>query len=93
MVEVYGSSETAGIGWRDEPEEPYRLLPHWSVGDDGETLAREHPDGGSAAQFTIPDRLLWEENGLRGGGTTPCRSGARTSSRNASPTLYAPTRT
>lgn len=27
MVEVYGSSETGGIGWREDPDEPYRLLP------------------------------------------------------------------
>ena len=31
MVQVYGSSETAGIGWRDDPAEPYRLLPRWGA--------------------------------------------------------------
>lgn len=30
LVEVYGSSETAGIGWRDDPDSPFTLLRHWS---------------------------------------------------------------
>ena len=30
LVQVYGSSETAGVGWRDEPEGGYTLFPYWS---------------------------------------------------------------
>ena len=29
MTEVYGSSETAGIAWRDAPDAPYDLMPQW----------------------------------------------------------------
>ncbi len=29
LTEVYGSSETAGIAMRDEPDAPYRLMPQW----------------------------------------------------------------
>jgi long-chain acyl-CoA synthetase len=31
MIEVYGSSETAGIGTRAWPDHTYSLLPHWQV--------------------------------------------------------------
>jgi long-chain acyl-CoA synthetase len=29
MTEIYGSTETSGIGTRAWPEETYRLMPHW----------------------------------------------------------------
>ncbi|CAH2602525.1 AMP-binding protein [Rhodovastum atsumiense] len=29
VMQVYGSSETAGIGWRTAPDAPFRLLPRW----------------------------------------------------------------
>ncbi len=32
MVEVYGSSETAGIATRETPDAAYRLMPHWRFG-------------------------------------------------------------
>ena len=31
LIEVYGSSETAGIGWRDAPERPFCLFPWWTL--------------------------------------------------------------
>jgi len=34
MTEIYGSSETAGIGTRSWPETAYRLLPRWSFAAD-----------------------------------------------------------
>ncbi len=34
LVEIYGSSETAGIGWRDDPTKPFRLLDAWEVSTD-----------------------------------------------------------
>jgi len=40
LIEIYGSSETAGIGWRDDPTAPFRLLDYWRVTDDGRALAR-----------------------------------------------------
>ncbi|MEQ6885019.1 hypothetical protein [Salicola sp. Rm-C-2C1-2] len=36
MTEVYGSSETAGIGWRCDPGVPFKLLDHWDCADDGD---------------------------------------------------------
>ena len=38
MTEVYGSSETAGIAWRDAPDAPYDLMPQWR-------FAEPHDDG------------------------------------------------
>ncbi len=51
MVEVYGSSETGGIGWRKDPDGPFGLLPGWSrLGD---RLLRED------SFVQSPDRLEW----------------------------------
>ena len=41
MTEVYGSSETAGIAWRDAPDEPFGLMPQWR-------FAEPHDDGAPA---------------------------------------------
>ena len=60
IVEVYGASETAGIGLRDDPDRPFDLLATWAdgdaVADDGHTLVRA-ADG---ARLTAPDQLRWE---------------------------------
>ena len=53
LVQVYGSSETAGVGWRDAPDAPYQLLPGWWRGQ--EALIR----GGEAIAW--PDCLQWED--------------------------------
>lgn len=31
LIEVYGATETGGIGWRDNAESPFQLLPHLEV--------------------------------------------------------------
>ena len=60
IVEIYGSSETAGIGLRDEPNQPFQLLETWASGDavadDTHTLVCA-ADG---ARITAPDHLRWE---------------------------------
>ena len=59
LVQVYGSSETAGIGWRDSPAEPYRLLPHWSrLSGDDSALQRILPSQDRVRQ-ALQDRLVW----------------------------------
>ena len=56
MLEVYGSSETGGIGWRDRPGAPYRLFGHWRpAGED-----RLESDSGIGA--TPPDRIRWHDD-------------------------------
>ncbi len=53
LLQVYGASETGGIGWRDDPAQPYALLPGWRRDGDG-LLREEQP-------VEVPDRLSWEE--------------------------------
>jgi len=55
LIEIYGSSETAGIGWRDDPTAPFRLLDYWRVMDDGRALAR--PGGEPIRLNDVPN---WE---------------------------------
>ena len=47
LTEVYGSSETAGIAWRDAPDEPYGLMPQWTFAEPhrGDAPALIHADG------------------------------------------------
>ena len=60
LLQVYGSSETAGVGWRLEAGAPFTLLPHWSRTSHADQLARSLQDGGTAA-YSLQDRLEWED--------------------------------
>jgi 4-coumarate--CoA ligase len=53
LVELYGSSETMGIGWRDDPDRPYALFPYWRLGEDAATL--HHRTRGFAT--ALPDHV------------------------------------
>lgn len=59
MTEIYGSSETGGIGARDSLEEPFRLLDFWRRGDEA-SLLRTEPGGEEGEAVPVPDRLTWE---------------------------------
>lgn len=50
LVEVYGSTETGGVGWRDGPDQFFQLLPGWSLDVDGVLRRGE-------ARFEPPDFL------------------------------------
>jgi 4-coumarate--CoA ligase (photoactive yellow protein activation family) len=58
LLQVYGSSETAGVGWRDGADQPFTLLPYWTRTDDAASLARTLPDG-TARPYPLQDRLDW----------------------------------
>jgi long-chain acyl-CoA synthetase len=58
FIDVYGSSETAGIGWRDEPRSAYELFTVWHRGPGERGLIRRQADGTERA-FVAPDRLEW----------------------------------
>lgn len=62
MTEVYGSSETAGIGLRVSPDEPYRLFDFWSREGEGTDarLLRHWPDGTTSSLLPM-DRLDWRD--------------------------------
>ncbi|AFG37818.1 acyl-CoA synthetase/AMP-acid ligase [Spirochaeta africana DSM 8902] len=55
LVEVFGSSETAGIGVRRNREEGFRLFPYWERSKDGDQLWRE----GLPGQVPLLDSFEW----------------------------------
>ena len=63
LVQVYGSSETAGIGWRDAIGKPFTLFPWWTFTDiAGHDLVRSLPDG-TSAKSTVADHLSMHADG------------------------------
>jgi long-chain acyl-CoA synthetase len=40
LTEIYGSTETAGIAWRDNPQAAFKLFDAWCVSDDRESISR-----------------------------------------------------
>ena len=60
LLQVYGSSETAGVGWRDRAGAPFTLLPYWARTDDAASLVRTLPDG-TTRRYPLQDRLDWTD--------------------------------
>lgn len=59
LVQIYGSSETAGVGWREHAADPYRLLSYWRRdGGAPNELLRELADG-QPARHACQDSLAW----------------------------------
>lgn len=58
MIEVYGSSETAGIGFRHDPEEPFQLMPRWQRGDSADTLIEID----TGTEYDLNDHLNWRDH-------------------------------
>ena len=59
LVELYGSSETAGIGLRSSAADPYSLMSFWQRADgDANALVRVAPDG-TTTTYQLQDRLEW----------------------------------
>lgn len=59
LIQVYGSSETAGIGWRDSPGSAYRLFSHWKKStESNHELTRILPDG-QELPYSCQDLLQW----------------------------------
>lgn len=59
LVQIYGSSETAGVGWREHAADPYRLLSYWRRdGGAPNELLRELADG-QLARHACQDNLDW----------------------------------
>ena len=61
LLQIYGSSETAGVGWRDGAGEAYRLLPYWRRGVLENTIERTLD--GEPERFALQDRLDWIDEG------------------------------
>lgn len=61
LTQVYGSSETAGIGTRTKAGAAFRLMPFWGRDScDDQWLVRTSLDG-STRQFPVQDRLAWHD--------------------------------
>lgn len=59
LVQVYGASETAGIGWRADHRTPYSLFQYWQRGGDGLFgLVRTLPDG-ARLPAQCQDHIEW----------------------------------
>jgi 4-coumarate--CoA ligase (photoactive yellow protein activation family) len=59
LTEVYGSSETAGIGIRQVVDAPLRLLPHWSrQAGRADAISRVDANG-AAVTVALPDQVDW----------------------------------
>jgi long-chain acyl-CoA synthetase len=54
LHEIYGSSETAGLGHRAASDAPFALFPHWRKIDADRVMR-----AGLDAPVTIPDRVDW----------------------------------
>jgi 4-coumarate--CoA ligase (photoactive yellow protein activation family) len=61
LLQVYGSSETAGVGWREQAGAPFTLLPYWLGQGAAAELVRRLPDGG-AARYPLQDKLEWSDD-------------------------------
>ena len=53
-MNVYGTSETGGIGWQQWQSQFYQLLPHWKRKE--QQLIRNNE------AFDIPDKLVWSDD-------------------------------
>jgi 4-coumarate--CoA ligase (photoactive yellow protein activation family) len=73
LFQLYGASETGGLGWRRTHREPYRLLPYLARDPrDPGLVQRTLPDG-STASLRPQDSLAWQSEqaffvGARGDG-------------------------
>ncbi|SIN80433.1 AMP-binding enzyme [Halodesulfovibrio marinisediminis] len=58
IVEVYGSSETGGVGYRTLPDTPYELFPYWGMEND--LLQRTDGVGNIICALPFPDNVRWD---------------------------------
>jgi long-chain acyl-CoA synthetase len=64
MVEIYGSSETGGIAWRDEPTDVLHPFAHWSVRSDGQLERVDPKIPGKTRVVAPPDVLAVRQTGF-----------------------------
>jgi len=64
VIEIYGSSETAGIASRSAPDQPFTLLPRWRSGASG--AGASVIEAATGLTVPLPDRAEWDSaDGLR----------------------------
>jgi 4-coumarate--CoA ligase (photoactive yellow protein activation family) len=55
LLEIYGSTETGGIGWRTDGAAPFRLFRHWSRLDNDRLLK-------ASGEYALPDAAAWVDS-------------------------------
>jgi len=61
VLEIYGSTETGGIGWRDAADAPFALMRRWEREDAGHLRSVGDVTGGDRSRpVPIPDRVEWD---------------------------------
>lgn len=56
LVEIYGATETAGVGWRDSAGEAFRLFAYWTR-EDEDRIAKDF--GAGLRLYELPDVVSW----------------------------------
>ena len=64
MIEVYGSSETGGVAWRENPADPLRPYPHWSLDGDCALMRVDPEVPGLTHRIESPDTLRARAGGF-----------------------------
>jgi len=59
LVQVYGASETGGLGWRSSHRDAYRLLPYLERAPDREDALLRRGPGGETRTLYPQDSLAW----------------------------------
>lgn len=62
LLQVYGSSETAGVGWRDDETAPYKLFKHWQRAPEQPSTLLRQTAAGSLLRVCCPDKLDWSDD-------------------------------
>jgi long-chain acyl-CoA synthetase len=59
FMEIYGATETGGIGWREQGAQAFRLFAHWTRVD-AERIARAAVGNPLSSQVVeLPDHVVW----------------------------------
>ena len=62
LVQVYGSTETAGVGVRTSADDPFGLLRYWRRSEEREgDLVRMSSDGSTSTR-SVPDIIAWADD-------------------------------
>ncbi|WP_404417990.1 AMP-binding protein [Marinospirillum sp.] len=59
LLEIYGSSETGGLGWREQTDQPFELLPRWQAVEGRDDVLL---DLVSRQQQPLNDQFHWQDN-------------------------------
>ena len=57
FIDVYGSTETGGVGWREKPHESFRLLSNF-------VCEEEQINDTKGVKIDLQDTLSWNDEGL-----------------------------